>query len=67
MKSFLKIIFILLAIFRTNFSEAKVFVFYSIFSEIKITIDNIENKTKSKLILENDVGISCKIGRDLIS
>ncbi len=60
MKLLLKILFAILAIFQTNISEAKVFVFEATFSEIKFTFDNVESKNDSKLILENDFATTCK-------
>jgi guanyl-specific ribonuclease Sa len=66
MKLFLKILFFLLAIFQTNISEAKVFVFDDVVSEIKFTADNVESKNHSNVISENDFAISCKSESDSV-
>jgi hypothetical protein len=66
MKLLLKILFFLVTIFYTNISEAKVFVFDNVVSEIKFSIDEVENTNDSKLISENDFGITCKSGSKIV-
>jgi len=66
MKLLLKILFFIVAIFHTNISEAKAVVFDNVVSEIKFTVDNIESKNDSKLILENDIEITCKNESDVV-
>jgi hypothetical protein len=66
MKILLKILFFLFSIFQTNISEAKVFVFNNVVSEIKFTVADVEIKNESSLIPENGFGISCKSESDLL-
>lgn len=66
MKLLFNILFFLLAIFQTNFTEAKVVVFDTIVSEIKFSVDNLQSKNESIQILENDVDITCKSESDLV-
>jgi hypothetical protein len=66
MKLLFKILLFLLAILQTNISEAKVAVFDSIVSEVKFTVQNIQNKNESTLISENAFGISCKSESKLV-
>ena len=60
MKLILKILFFLLAICYTNISEARVIVFDVVVSEIKISLDDLENKSKVATISENDFATTCK-------
>jgi len=66
MKSFLKILFVLLAIFQANVSEAKVFLF------AEATVLHTFNLEKSSaelqsVILENDIANTCKSESDLVA
>jgi len=66
MKSFLKILFILLAIFQANVSEAKVFLF----SEATVLHTFNLEKSSAELqsvILENDIANTCKSESDLVA
>jgi hypothetical protein len=67
MKLFLKILFFQFAIFYTNISEAKVFVFDNVVSEMNFSINVVNTKSESTIILENDFGIICKSGSDLVA
>jgi hypothetical protein len=66
MKLLIKIIFFLLAVFQTNISEAKVFVFDDVVSEIKFTVFDVEIKNESSLVSEKDFGLTCKSESDLV-
>jgi hypothetical protein len=66
MKLFLKILFFEFAIFQVNISEAKMFVFDAVVSEMKITVDNVERKNESTIISENEIAITCKSENDLV-
>lgn len=66
MKSFLKILFVLLAIFQANVSEAKVFLF----SEATVLHTFNLEKSSAELqsvILENDIANTCKSESDLVA
>jgi hypothetical protein len=65
MKLLYRILFFLLAIFSTNFSEAKVFDI--VVSETNIIVNNTENKNELNVISGNAFGISCKSESKLIA
>ncbi len=66
MKLLFKILFFVLAIFQTNISEAKVFVFDVVVSERIPTVNEVKVKNYPMEISENDFGINCKSKNDFV-
>jgi hypothetical protein len=66
MRTLLKVLFFILVLFHANISGSKTIVFEGLASEIKHTASDVGIKNDSKPILENDFGISCKSGCDLV-
>jgi len=66
MKLLLKILFFVLAIFQTNISEAKVFVFAEVVTQIRFIENAIENKNEVTTNSVNGFVNTCKSESDLV-
>jgi hypothetical protein len=66
MKILLKIMFFVFAIFQTNISEAKVFVFAEVVTQIRFIENAIENKNEVTTNSVNGFVNTCKSESDLV-